>query len=78
MVSCYLQGGLGNYMFQIATTCSIAKDNNSKPIFNDKKYLKVHKNIDTYKTNILRNINFDSNFKYDKIYFEPIFLIIRQ
>tara|TARA_R110000822_G_scaffold180655_1_gene320387 strand:+ start:345 stop:1115 length:771 start_codon:yes stop_codon:yes gene_type:complete len=73
MISCHLQGGLGNYMFQIATTCSIAKDNNSKPIFNDKKYLKVHKNIDTYKTNILRNINFDSNFKYDKIYYEPFF-----
>ena len=39
MISCYLQGGLGNYMFQIATTFSLSKDYGFNCAFNSKNYL---------------------------------------
>ena len=40
MIYCNLKGGLGNMMFQIAATLSIAKDNNTQAIFpNLKKHL---------------------------------------
>jgi len=73
MISCFLKGGLGNFMFQIATTYSLAKDNKCEVTFNDKKYFKVHKSLDEYKNNIFRNINFNNNTEYSFIYNEPHF-----
>jgi len=40
MISCYLQGGLGNYMFQIAATESLVKKNNDKAVFDLKTTVK--------------------------------------
>jgi len=73
MVSCYLQGGLGNYMFQIAAAYSLAKDNECEAIFSDKNYFKSQKNLNTYKDNIFRNIKFKNNPKYGIVYNEPSF-----
>jgi len=73
MISCYLQGGLGNYMFQIATTFSLSKDYGFNCAFNSKNYLKVHKGIENYRNNIFRNVNFDEKLTYNEIYNEPSF-----
>jgi hypothetical protein len=73
MVSCYLQGGLGNYMFQIAASYSLAKDNECEAIFSDKNYFKAQKNLNTYKDNIFRKIKFKNNLQYDIVYNEPSF-----
>ena len=58
MISCYLQGGLGNYMFQIAATESLANDNNDTTVFSMNNAMKVHRHIVTYSENILRKITF--------------------
>jgi len=73
MISCYLQGGLGNYMFQIATTFSLSKDYGFNCAFNSKNYLKVHKDIENYRDNIFRNVNFDEKITYNQVYNEPTF-----
>lgn len=73
MISCFLQGGLGNYMFQIATTLSLSKDYGFNCVFNSKNYLKVHNDIENYRDNIFRNVNFDEKFIYDHVYNEPTF-----
>ena len=86
MISCYLQGGLGNYMFQIAATESLAKDNNDSTVFSMSNTMKVHRHIVTYSENILRKINFDDHnptnvyeepkFSYNKIPYTPnVYLI---
>ena len=72
MISCYLQGGLGNYMFQIAATESLVKKNNDKAVFDFKNYSQIHKPLETYKDNILRKVNVGEVF-YDKEYNEPFF-----
>lgn len=63
--------GLGNQLFQIATTLSYAKDNNLQPIFPDLNNPKYG----NYKSNIFRKLD-SSNYKEDQIeceYFEPHF-----
>ena len=39
MITCKLKGGLGNLMFQTATTYSLALDNNDECCFNINTYL---------------------------------------
>jgi hypothetical protein len=73
MVSCYLQGGLGNYLFQIATAYSKSLDLNKKFVINPKNIQVVHKPITFYTDNILKNIVFDNNFNPIEIYYEPYF-----
>ncbi len=58
MITSNLIGGLGNYMFQIATTYSLSIDYGIENIFNINDNLKVHNHITTYVHNILRNVNF--------------------
>lgn len=58
MITSNLLGGLGNYMFQIASAYSLALDNNDTTVFDNKSSITVHKHIDSYSTNILRNITF--------------------
>lgn len=53
MISCKLQGGLGNYLFQIAAMYSLS-DNVG---FDIQNATQVHGNIKKYLTNILRKIN---------------------
>ena len=81
MISCNLEGGLGNYMFQIATTHSISVDYNDVMVIDDTNVHAVHKHINTYKSNIFRNIHFGSvstennygepQFHYSKIPYSP-------
>jgi len=56
MVTSNLIGGLGNYLFQIAAAYSMGMDNRVDTIFDTKNSVTVHKHLDTYKTNILRNL----------------------
>ena len=68
MISCNLQGGLGNYLFQIAAMHSLS-DNVG---FNISQASQVHRNINTYLTNILRKINKSvDGLKYE--YDEPTY-----
>lgn len=67
-VSSHLQGGLGNYLFQIAVAFSISK--------RDSKILKIdisdisiiHSPLELYTNNILRKINFDNINHFDFIH----------
>ena len=56
MVSAKLQGGLGNYMFQIAAAHSLAIRNNDIAKFDFTSAYQVHKNIEYYTSNIFRNV----------------------
>lgn len=56
-----LQGGIGNILFQIATTYSYSKQNGKKLTLSKENAFIVHKNIEHYQNNILKNIEF-SNF----------------
>ena len=56
MVSANLKGGLGNYMFQIATAHTLAVRNNDIAKFNFASAMQVHKNVEHYKSNIFRNV----------------------
>ena len=57
-VTTQLQGGLGNYLFQIAATYAYAKRTNKECFFNSENAVKIHQHIDRYKENILSKINF--------------------
>jgi hypothetical protein len=52
MISCKLQGGLGNYLFQIAAMHSLTSDAG----FDVDNAVQVHGDIKTYLSNILRKI----------------------
>lgn len=58
MLTCDLIGGLGNKMFQIATTYSLSLDNNDHCVFEFSEQSNAHQHITTYLDNIFRNINF--------------------
>jgi len=72
MVTTSLGGGLGNYLFQIASAYSLALDNGDECVFDMDNSVKVHKHISTYENNILRNIKFN-NFDVKNEYNEPYF-----
>jgi hypothetical protein len=65
-------GGLGNYMFQITTAYSLALDNEDSLVLNNRTSVSVHKHIDTYRNNILRNLTYGETTT-NKIYSEPFF-----
>jgi hypothetical protein len=73
MISTFLQGGLGNYLFQISTAISLGQDVGSEVYFNPYNSIKVHRNILDYQDNILRNVQFQNNIIIDKIYKETDF-----
>lgn len=66
-VKCNLAGGLGNFLFQIAVTYSIAYRDNKDPFFDPSEVNVVHEPIENYSNNIFRKINFTTtdsmNFK---------------
>jgi hypothetical protein len=72
MVTSNLIGGLGNYLFQIAAAYSMGLDNGVDVIFDTKSSVTVHKHLDTYKTNILRNLVYDTPLIKTQ-YNEPFF-----
>ena len=70
-----LKGGLGNYLFQIASTYSYAKEFNKTPIFETETSVTVHKNIKYYNDNILKKISLitKDNLNYKHNYIERVF-----
>ncbi len=65
MISCKLQGGLGNYLFQIAAMYSLS-DNVG---FDIQNATQVHSNVKKYLPNILRKINTnikELQYRYDE------------
>jgi len=81
MVTSNLIGGLGNYLFQIATAYSLAVDNNDSIVYDPEKTVVVHNHISTYMNNILYNVPFGSvlveneyqepHFNYSPIEYKP-------
>lgn len=73
MVSTFLQGGLGNYLFQISVAYSISLDNHTSFGFDNSRVIRVHKNINEYKDNILRNVPFFNRYNFTNFYNEKSF-----
>lgn len=74
-ISVKLQGGLGNYMFQIACAHAYGLKYNKKPIFTTDDSIVIHKHIINYKDNVLSNVNLvtEKNNEPHTIYQEPGF-----
>lgn len=62
MISCLLQGGLGNQLFQVSTTCALAWENNDEAVFDlSAHHLPLQGNkVENYRDNVFRNINFQN------------------
>jgi hypothetical protein len=74
LITANLKGGLGNFLFQIATSFSYSKKYNKELIFNYQNTYIVHKNIEHYTNNIFSKLLFEStNQSYDNIYNEHSF-----
>jgi hypothetical protein len=75
MISCKLQGGLGNQMFQIAVTHALAKRNNDTYEFNfNDCYTPQQGNTsDKYVNNVFKNIKNSQSHNFDGYYQEPFF-----
>lgn len=61
IVTANLMGGLGNYLFQIAAAYAYGLKHGHKAVFNPQTSQQIHRNIDVYLSNILRNITVDHN-----------------
>ena len=57
-VSIKLQGGLGNFLFQISCAYSYSKKHNKELVLNKEGSLIVHGGIDSYLGNIFSKIHF--------------------
>ena len=75
MITSYLQGGLGNQMFQIAAAIALAESNDDEAKFNPEwHYLPLQGNkCQHYLDNIYSNVIFDKKIKYEKLYEESNF-----
>jgi len=65
-VSSHLQGGLGNYLFQIAAAYGISKRDNKELRIDISDIAIIHSPLELYTDNILRNIQFGNidNFEF--------------
>lgn len=74
-VTTKLAGGLGNYMFQIACAFAYALKHGKKAVFTTDDSIVIHKHIDNYRKNILRNVEFipNKNWGSHTVYHEPAF-----
>jgi|TARA_R110000796_G_scaffold74_14_gene335 hypothetical protein len=81
MVTSNLIGGLGNYLFQIATSYSLAIDNGDSIVYDPENSVIVHNHINTYRNNVLNNVPFgcvlveneyqEPDFRYSPIEYKP-------
>ena len=73
-VSIKLQGGLGNYLFQIACAYAYALKHEKEIVLTETDSIVCHEALAFYKFNILNKIQFLSNRNYNdfKIFTEPI------
>ena len=70
-VSIKLQGGLGNFLFQIACAFSYSKKYKKELLINKKNSFVVHGEVDFYLDNIFSKIKFSSELiKFDSYYTE--------
>ncbi len=75
-VSIQLQGGLGNYLFQISCVYAYCLKYKKEFFFTTEDSVLVHKSIDYYKSNILNRVNFLNAKKMSgkvTMYNEPTF-----
>ena len=73
MITCQLMGGLGNILFQIATTYSLSLDNNDECGFDISNHThQTQISVRFNKDNILRNVK-DLTVNSDSLYNEPSF-----
>lgn len=75
MITAYLQGGLGNFLFQISAAISLASNNNDYAIFSSERAFIVHEPINKYLDNIFLNIKFQKEaipvyYQYNEPAFE--------
>jgi hypothetical protein len=65
-ISSHLQGGLGNYLFQIASAYGISKRDNKELKIDISDIAIIHSPLELYTNNILRNIQFGNidNFEF--------------
>ncbi len=65
-VSSHLQGGLGNYLFQIAAAYCISKRDNKELRIDTSDIAIIHSPLELYHKNILRNVQFGNidNFEF--------------
>ena len=75
MITSYLQGGLGNQLFQISAAISIAQDLGTEPVFDIKNHdlPKQGRKCEKYLETIFRNLKFSSNLTIKNVYHEPHF-----
>ena len=75
MITSYLQGGLGNQLFQISAAVALALENNDNAIFDTKNHDLPYqgRRCEKYLTTIFRNLNFSSNLPIKHVYREPHF-----
>ena len=59
-VTVNLMGGVGNYLFQIASAYSYGLKHGKDPLFNPGSAMVVHNSIESYRDNILRNLKLES------------------
>lgn len=72
-ITCKLMGGLGNMMFQIATTCALAWDHGNKAVFNFNAGQFPHKSPVDYQDSILCRVNNVQNIQVNTHYDESDF-----
>lgn len=72
-ISVSTMGGLGNTLFQIAAAYSISLRDKLELIVDSTNHHGAHHNINKYKDNIFRNINFSESVVPFKSYGEPEF-----
>ena len=78
MVIGKLKGGLGNFLFQIASQYSLSLDNNVKYIIDLNRIWEVHSPLSSYEDNILRNVEISNNlicsdnYLYDSLDYKSI------
>jgi hypothetical protein len=75
MISCNLQGGLGNQLFQIAASSSLAIDNNDEFAFNFKSCYTPNQGNPSikYVNTIFKKFKSYDSYNFNSIYHEPSF-----
>jgi len=73
MITSYLQGGLGNQLFQISAAISLALENNDIAVFDKNNYDLPNQGsrCESYLRNIFRNLKFSSNLSIELAHQEP-------
>jgi len=75
MITSYLQGGLGNQLFQMSAAISLALENSDEAIFDviNHDLPKQGRKCENYLKTIFRNLNFSSALPIKHVYREPYF-----